>query len=63
MKEYKEIFYSVLDNVDGTVHLLDVVDDSSFDNSLDFNDTDHLSDSGAIKLSEMVSRILKEINQ
>ena len=61
MKEYKEIFYSVLDNVDGTVHLLDVVDDSSFDNSLDFNDTDHLSDSGAIKLSKMVSTVLEKI--
>lgn len=62
-KEYKEIFYSVLDNIDGTVHLLDVADDSSFDNSLDFNDTDHLSDFGAIKLSKMVSTVLEEINQ
>ncbi|MFQ8980469.1 MAG: hypothetical protein ACLR6I_07935 [Waltera sp.] len=26
--EYKNIFYSVLDKVDGTVHLLDLVEDS-----------------------------------
>lgn len=60
--EYKNIFYSVLDKVDGTVHLLDLVEDSSFDNSFDFNDTDHLNDSGARKLSQMISSILNEIN-
>ena len=60
--EYKNIFYSVLDKVDGTVHLLDLVEDSSFDNNFDFNDTDHLSDSGARKLSQMISSILHEIN-
>ena len=56
------MFYSVLDKVDGTVHLLDLVEDSSFDNNFDFNDTDHLSDSGARKLSQMISSILHEIN-
>lgn len=60
--EYKNIFYSVLDKVDGTVHLLDLVEDSSFDNNFDFNDTDHLSDSGARKLSQMISSILNQIN-
>lgn len=60
--EYKNIFYSVLDKVDGTVHLLDLVEDSSFDNDFDFNDTDHLSDSGARKLSQIISSILNEIN-
>ena len=60
--EYKNIFYSVLDKVDGTVHLLDLVEDDSFDSSLDFNDTDHLNDSGARKLSQMISSILNEIN-
>lgn len=60
--EYKNIFYSVLDKVDGTVHLLDMVEDSSFDNDFDFNDTDHLSDSGARKLSQIISSILHEIN-
>ncbi len=61
--EYKNIFYSVLDQIDGTVHLLDLVGDSSFDNSLDFNDTDHLNDAGAIKLSQLVAATLEEINR
>lgn len=60
--EYKNIFYSVLEEIDGTVHLLDLMDDSSFDNNLDFNDTDHLNDAGAIKLSRTISSILNEIN-
>ncbi len=60
--EYKNIFYTVLENLDGTIHLLDLVDDSSFDNKLDFNDTDHLNDSGAKKLTQMISSILNEIN-
>ena len=60
--EYKNIFYSVLEKIDGMVHLLDLVEDESFDNNLDFNDTDHLNDLGAIKLSQMISSILNEIN-
>ena len=32
--EYKNIFYSVLDKVDGTVHLLDLVEDSSLTTAL-----------------------------
>ena len=62
LPEYKNIFYSVLDKLDGTVHLLDLLEDSSFDNNFDFNDTDHLSDSGARKLSQMISSILNQIN-
>lgn len=60
--DYKNTFYSVLDKMDGIIHLVDLVEDNSFDNNLDFNDTDHLSDSGAIKFSRMVSSILDNIN-
>lgn len=60
--EYKDIFYTVLDNIEGTVHLLDLSEDENFDDNLDFNDTDHLNDSGAMKLSQIVTSILNEIN-
>lgn len=60
--EYKNIFYSVLDKVDGTVHLLDWWRIAVLTINFDFNDTDHLSDSGARKLSQMISSILHEIN-
>lgn len=63
LPEYKNIFYSVLDNIDGIVHLLDLTEDDSFDNDLDFNDTDHLNDSGAAKLSKIVASLLNDINE
>ena len=60
--EYKNSFYTVLDGIDSNIHLLDLSDDRNFNNNIDFNDTDHLSDSGAIKLTQIVSSILNEIN-
>ena len=59
--EYKDIFYSVLDSIEGDIHLLDLSDDSFFDSNTDFNDTDHLNDSGAIKFTQVLSSVLEEI--
>lgn len=60
--EYKKNFYSTLEYIDGNIHLLDLSDELTFDNSIDFNDTDHLSDSGAAKLSSIINSILKDIS-
>lgn len=60
--EFKNIFYSILDKVEGTVHLLDLSDCEDFDNYHDFNDADHLNEYGAKKLSHIISSVLHEIN-
>lgn len=56
----KKIFYNVLNNCDGEVHLLDLSDDLLFED-IDFNDADHLSDFGAYKMTEIIFGFLKEI--
>ncbi len=61
LPEFKAVFYDVLNEVDGTIHLLDLSDDSSF-SDYDFNDTDHLNDSGATKLTTIILSALQEIN-
>lgn len=38
-REYKNTFYSVLNQIEGTIHLLDLSDEENFDNTIDFNDT------------------------
>ncbi len=55
---FKNGFYAALDRVKGTVHLLDLFDEASFTDR-DFNDTDHLSDSGAEKMTECILRFVQ----
>jgi len=59
--KYKDDFYSILESTDGMIHLLDLAEDSSFENNIHFNDTDHLNDLGAAKLSSIISSTLDEI--
>lgn len=61
LPEHKFVFYYVLNEVDGVIHLLDLSDDSSF-SDCDFNDTDHLNDSGARKLTTKILSVLQEID-
>lgn len=58
--KFKLQFYDILFKVKGTVHLLDLSDDESFVDD-DFNDTDHLNDIGAQKLTSIVVETLKEM--
>ncbi len=55
---FKNDFYAALASVDGTVHLLDLFDEASFTDR-DFNDADHLSDSGAEKMTECILRFVQ----
>lgn len=54
---YKDSFYDTLNSAEGMIHLLDLYDNDSFYNE-DFNDTDHLSDSGAQKMTAMILDML-----
>lgn len=55
-KDYKNIFYNVLNNANGVIHLIDTncFQKDFFNDSDDFIDSDHLSDSGAKKLTELI---------
>lgn len=53
--QFKEIFYEVVNSIDSSLKILDYSNDESFLDE-DFNDMDHLSDSGAIKLTNAITR-------
>lgn len=53
----KAAFYKVIDGK--MCHFLDFSNDSRF-NEEDFNDADHLNDTGAIKMTRMISDYLKK---
>lgn len=55
---FKDDFYAVLIQAEGTVHLLDLFDEDTFLEE-DFNDMDHLSDSGARKMTAKVLELLQ----
>ena len=61
LPEFKSTFYDVLDEVDGDIHLLDLAHDTRFLEE-DFNDTDHLNDKGARKLTQIIHNTFQEIN-
>lgn len=59
---FKEAFYDILNNkAEGVVHLLDLYEDAYFTDE-DFNDSDHLGDLGAIKLTSFIQNVLQQIN-
>lgn len=60
LPQYKEDFYRVLNNIQGTIHLIDLYDDLSFTID-DYNDTDHLSDLGAAKLTSILQEVLNKL--
>lgn len=57
---YKDIFYEVLSETDGVIHLLDLVADEAYADE-DFNDMDHLGDSGAKKLTQGILELMNEL--
>ncbi len=57
-KEFREDFFEVLNEADGIVGLLDSFEDPSFSDG-DFNDMDHLSESGAEKLTSAIAELLQ----
>lgn len=59
-KRFLEIFYEVLNECTGIVHLIDLYDSNDFDNN-DFNDVDHLSENGAKKLTKIISDLLHSL--
>lgn len=58
---YREELVGVLESADGIVHLLDLFESEEFEAS-DFNDTDHLSDAGAGKLTQMILGLIQSIS-
>lgn len=59
---FKDKFYELLNGIEeGEVHLLDLFDDDCYVDE-DFIDTDHLSDSGAKKMTMAVLDMLQTIN-
>lgn len=61
LPDYKSIFYDFLNEVDGVIHLLDLAEDTRFSDE-DFNDTDHLNEKGAQKLTQIILNTLQEMN-
>lgn len=53
--QFKEIFYEVVNSIDSSLKILDYSNDESFLDD-DFNDMDHLSESGAIKLTNAIKK-------
>ena len=60
LQQYKEDFYRVLNNIQGTIHLIDLYDDLSFTID-DYNDTDHLNDLGAERLTSILQEVLNQL--
>jgi len=58
---YKDVFYETIEHLEGIVHLIDLFDEPSFEEG-DFNDTDHLNESGAHKLTEYLLQVLDEFD-
>ena len=59
---FREYFYDALEQVNEEVHLVDCFGDPFFDEE-DFNDTDHLNDSGAAKMTLMLNHLLQQMNE
>lgn len=59
---FKNIFYDTLNSLEYPVHLLDLFDNVSYV-AEDYNDTDHLSDKGATKMTKAVLELLHIINK
>lgn len=54
--EFEKQFYEALNRIDGEIHLIDFnVIDHNFSDE-DFNDMDHLSEKGAIKVTEIINQ-------
>lgn len=51
--QFKEIFYEVANSIDSSLKILDYSNDENFIDE-DFNDMDHLSESGAVKLTNAI---------
>lgn len=58
---YKTAFYDVLNSVEGVIHLLDLSENDPMYSDEDFNDTDHLNDLGATKMTTSILNTLQEI--
>lgn len=59
LPDFKAVFYEVINSTDGMVRLLDLANETSFKDE-DFNDTDHLNDNGARKLTAYIGELLEE---
>lgn len=58
---FKDVFYNILDEAEGEIHLLDMFEDPFFEDA-DFNDMDHLSELGADKMTSLILDVLNEIS-
>jgi len=59
---FREYFYDALEQVNEEIHLVDCFGDPFFDEE-DFNDTDHLNDSGATKMTLILNQLLQQVNE
>lgn len=60
-QSYKEELVGFLEAAEGIVHLLDLYESEAFEEP-DFNDTDHLSDAGAGKLTQMIRNLVQDLS-
>ena len=59
--ELQAKFYSILESIPLKIHVLDLFENGElFNDEEDFNDVDHLSKSGAIKMSKLVNHLIYE---
>lgn len=61
-QDYKNKFFQVLNEIESTIHLLDLSSDSTFQED-DFIDTDHLNEKGAKKMTQIILTTLQQINE
>ena len=59
--EYRDSFYQVLNDAPGIVHVIDLSTNPFFDDN-DFNDSDHLNDEGATKMTSIILNFLQTLN-
>ncbi len=59
--EYGSELVEVLNNMSSPFHFLDMNDYPEFFNDDDFRDADHVSESGAIKATKLVDKLIYEI--
>ena len=58
--KYKSIFYDILDSAPNEIHVLDFWDFDDMFEDEDFNDTDHLSEFGAEKVTYQIAEFIKQ---
>ena len=60
-KGFRDVAVKILNEAEGDIHLLDLFEDSDFADE-DFNDMDHLGETGAQKMTEIILDMVHQLN-